>query len=306
MADFFRAIGIEINESTVKGEYYRAEKVVTNVTPQPKITQPAEIKISLPNENITTKERPRCKAYHRNLVALTNHTKKPVTSGLCQQCLRKENEKKKNVQIGGNGLDLRGSLGMGRPQDVPTKIADLLGAPGSVLVDLYEGGANIVKGNVWKGTERVMPRAVGTIMQGYRKYTEGLTTKTNTPMFFGREQIKENFLDFALKSLSFNPARIQKMKDIEWSEKEVWKDYRDRRVAIESKFLKFFLQPEGDRDKTKMVNLVDMVQDYNTRVKSHGLAGVEPMLTGDSLRTHLIRNLKPTEKEMVKDINRQQ
>ena len=205
--------------------------------------------------------------------------------------------------MGGKLFDLRGSLNT--KVDIPTNMIELLGAPGSVFSDLYQGGANILKGNVWKGTEKIMPRAVGTVMQGVREGTEGLTTKTNAPVFFGREQIKGDFVDTILRSLSFNPARIQKMKDIEWAEKQVSQDYTQMRSGIESQFLKFFLLPEAERDKMKMVDLIDQVHQYNSKVQSHGLTGVEPMITSTSLRTYIQRNLRPSKKELVKSIKRE-
>jgi len=205
--------------------------------------------------------------------------------------------------MGGKLFDLRGSLNT--KVDIPTNMIELLGAPGSVFSDLYQGGANVLKGNAWKGTEKIMPRAVGTVMQGVREATEGLTTKTNAPVFFGREQIKGDFVDTILRSLSFNPARIQKMKDIEWAEKQVSQDYTQMRSGIESKFLKFYLLPEPERDKTKMVDLIDQVHQYNSKVQSHGLTGVEPMITSTSLRTYIQRNLRPSKKELVKSIKRE-
>jgi N12 class adenine-specific DNA methylase/archaellum component FlaC len=206
--------------------------------------------------------------------------------------------------LGGHGFDLRGSLGMGKV-DVPTNIVELLGAPGSVFSDLYQGGANILKGNVWKGAEKVLPRAAGTVMQAAREATEGVTTKTGAPVFFGREQMKADFGDAVLRSLSFNPASIQKMKDIRWSEKQTELDYRDRRGDINSRFLKYFLLPAQERDKTKMVDLVDSVHQYNARVLSHGLAGVEPRITSDSIRAYMSRNMKPSKKELIKGQKRE-
>lgn len=203
---------------------------------------------------------------------------------------------------GGHLFDFRGSLNS--KVDIPTNMIELLGAPGSVLSDVYQGGANILKGNVWKGTEKVMPRAVGTVMQGYREYTEGVTTKKGAPVFSGREQIKENFLDALLKSLSFNPARIQRMKDIERSEKLTEFEYRDRRSAINSKFLEFFLRKPEDRSKVDLVDLIDQLKSYNERIRDRGLAGVEPMITSESLKMYISKNMKPSKREIVRDQNR--
>lgn len=201
------------------------------------------------------------------------------------------------------GMDLRGSMGMGKI-DIPDNMIELLGAPGSVLVDVYQGGANILKGNVWKGTEKVLPRAGGTVLQGIREATEGLTTKTGAPVFFRKEQIKGDFGDFVLRSLSFNPASIARKREIIWSEKRVGFAYRDRRADINSRFLKFYSLPEADRDKTKMIDLIDQVQEYNARVMSHGLAGVEPRITGESIMAYMMRNFRPKKKELIRERNR--
>ncbi len=202
------------------------------------------------------------------------------------------------------GMDLRGSLGMGKI-DVPTNMVELLGAPGSVLNDVYQGGANILKGNVWKGAEKALPRAAGTVMQAAREATEGVTTRTGAPVFFGKDQIKGDLGDFVLRSLSFNPASIQRMKDIKWSEKETELAYRDKRGDINSHFLQFYLQPAGDRDKGDLVDLVEMIREYNNRIRSHGLTGVEPMITSESIKTYIRRNLRPGKKELVKDVRRE-
>jgi hypothetical protein len=95
------------------------------------------------------------------------------------------------------------------------------------------------------------------------------------------------------------------MKDIRWSEKQTELDYRDRRGDINSRFLKYFLLPAQERDKTKMVDLVDSVHQYNARVLSHGLAGVEPRITSDSIRAYMSRNMKPSKKELIKGQKRE-
>jgi len=50
-------------------------------------------------------------------------------------------------------IDIRGSLEVGI-FDVPTNFKELLGAPGSMMFDLYYGGRSIVKGNAYKGVEQ--------------------------------------------------------------------------------------------------------------------------------------------------------
>lgn len=81
--------------------------------------------------------------------------------------------------------------------DVPTNMVELLGAPGSVLSDIYQGGESHQrqKGNAWKGTEKILPRAGGSVMQAIREKTERVTTKHEAPGFFGREQLKGDGVD---------------------------------------------------------------------------------------------------------------
>jgi hypothetical protein len=198
------------------------------------------------------------------------------------------------------GMDLRGSLGMGK-MDVPSNMIELLGAPGSVLSNIYQGGANILKGETWKGAEKVLPRAAGTVLQAVREATEGVTTKTNAPVFFGQEPLKADFGDAFLRSLSFNPAAIQKKKDSKWNEKQVTAEYREARDDILAKFKQFYLQPVEERDKARLLDLVAEVRDYNNRIKERGWAGIEPLITGETLKNDLIRNLKPTRKEAFRE-----
>ena len=80
--------------------------------------------------------------------------------------------------------------------------------------------------------EKVLPGAGGSVLQAIREKTEGVTNKHEAPVFFGREQLKGDWVDTIIRGLSANPAEIQKKKDVKWSEKEVDREYNERRFAI--------------------------------------------------------------------------
>jgi hypothetical protein len=197
------------------------------------------------------------------------------------------------------GLNLKGSLQMGIG-DIPTTIPELLGAPGSIITDVASGIVNITKGEFAKGAEQVLPLAVGNIIKGMREYRQGVTTRTNAPIFFGDEPLKADFMDAVYRSMSFSPASISRAREILWKETKRGLDYTKRRADIYAKMRKFFLRPEAERDKTDFAELLEEVQEYNDRVKRNELAGVVPFITGTSIRTNMRRAFTPSKKEKLR------
>jgi hypothetical protein len=204
---------------------------------------------------------------------------------------------------GALGVDLRGSLAIkGEP---PTTIPEFLGAPGSVFVDLYQAGENILRGNVYKGVEKAMPRAIGTVMQASREYSQGVTTKYNAPVWFGNEQMQPSLYDTTLRILGFNPARLQRMKDIEWSEKKVTNEYRETRTEINSRIRAFFMQPPAERTLEAWVPILEDIMAYNQRVQTRQ-PGLQPVITPKSITTMLKTQMKPTKREVLRGYVQQQ
>gem|GEM_PF-3548411 len=68
-------------------------------------------------------------------------------------------------------MDLRGSLAIG-VTDVPTSIGDLLGALWSVMRDVAGGVADLARGDLLKGAEKLLPRFVAGPVKAVRESTQ--------------------------------------------------------------------------------------------------------------------------------------
>lgn len=195
------------------------------------------------------------------------------------------------------GMNLKGSLEIG-VTDLPTNFKDLLGAPGSVIGDIYEGGKSIVKGDVSKGFEKIAPLAIAAPIKAYREATEGLTTRTNAPIFYGNKQAKADMSEAILRALSFNPAGIAKIREQRWSETQQEQKYRDMSRDIYSKIKKFMLQPIQDRDKADWFDILEDIREYNERIKRMRLIGIVPFITEKSIKINIKRSFRPSKKEL--------
>ncbi|MBW2094197.1 MAG: hypothetical protein JRI80_04845 [Deltaproteobacteria bacterium] len=197
------------------------------------------------------------------------------------------------------GVNLKGSLEIGIT-DLPTSWMDVLGAPGSVIGDLWEGGVNIAKGDISKGVERLLPLALSGPLKGYREATEGLTTRTNKPIFFGPDRVKADLTDAILRGLSFNPANIARIREIKWAERKREEKYRAMRNDIYRRLSRFWLRPKVKRLKADYLNLLNDVREYNALVKMQGLRGIVPFITKKSIRRNLRQYFKASKKELLR------
>jgi hypothetical protein len=167
---------------------------------------------------------------------------------------------------------------------------------------VYEGGKSILKGDVSKGIERIAPLALAGPVKAYREATEGLTTRTNTPIFYGRDRVKADMTDAILRALAFNPAAISKIREQRWSETQQDMRYTEMRTGIYSKIKKFMLKPVEDRGKGEWADVVEDIREYNERIKRMQLTGIVPFITDKSIHTNIQRSFKPTKKEMRRRI----
>ena len=161
---------------------------------------------------------------------------------------------------GGKGVAIKGSLSIGIG-DLPTTIGDLLGAPGSVLKDLGDAAMFAYRGDAMKSFEKAAPTGFGNLVRAYRESTEGATTWTNAPKFFGREQIKLSPVEAFYRTLSFNPARINRISEIQYSDKKLEQKYKERRDDIFAKFKRYWIN--GLYDESEYANLLAEVSNYN-------------------------------------------
>jgi len=195
------------------------------------------------------------------------------------------------------GMNLKGSLEIGIT-DLPTTWKDILGAPGSVITDFYYGGENLLKGDISKGLEKIAPLALAAPLKAYREATEGLTTRRNVPIFYGRDRVKADMTDAILRGLSFNPAAIAKIREQKWAERQQERRWKERRSDINSKIMKFMLRPVEDRNKADWADILEDIREYNERIKRMKLVGIIPFIAKKSIRTNIRRSFKPTKREL--------
>jgi len=199
--------------------------------------------------------------------------------------------------MGGYGVSLKGSLAIGIT-DLPTSIADILGAPGSVIGDVYKGGRAITQGDFAKGTEKIAPSFIGSMVRGWREYSEGLSTRTNAPIFYGVKQARPTFLESAFRFLSFNPAGVAEITEKRWKEFKVEGKYRERRTQIYSKISRYFLKPTAKRSQGEWADILLEIREYNERIRRKKLIGIMPIITKESIKANLKRKFRPRKKEI--------
>jgi len=197
------------------------------------------------------------------------------------------------------GINIKGSLDIGIA-DLPTDLEKLGGAPWSVVKDLWEGGKLITKGDTMKGIERMAPLSLAAPVKAYREATEGLTTKTNAPIWWGTQRAKADPVDAALRSLSFNPAKIARIREKKWAETQQEERYRQQRSEIQARINKFVLTPAAKRDPETAREIQQDADEYNRKIRDAGLTGIIPQITPKSVIQNLLRNFRPARKEVVR------
>jgi hypothetical protein len=197
------------------------------------------------------------------------------------------------------GLSLKGSLQIGIT-DLPTRLTDILGAPGSVVKDLYEGGRNLTRGDALKGAEKLLPNFAASVSRAYREGTEGVTTQNNAPVFWGRDPLVADTVESIARAMSFNPARIAGIREQQYRERRAEAHYTEQRTEIYSRFKKFYHRPEAERSEADYVGLMAMVERYNQEIEEGGLAGKIPRITWGSIRRNMIRSFRPSRRERIR------
>jgi hypothetical protein len=197
------------------------------------------------------------------------------------------------------GVSLKGSLATD-PFGIPMTIGDVLGAPGSFISDIWEGGKLMSRGDVWKGFEKLTPvNALGNVMKGIRESTEGVTTYDNAPKFYGDKPIVSDTAEAALRMLSFSPARLAGISEKQWKERKIASEYQDKRTNIYARIKRFYLSPPAERDKAKWIDILGDIQEYNAAAKRSLVPGMT-QITQKSIKASLRRASKPSKREMLR------
>lgn len=177
------------------------------------------------------------------------------------------------------GVSLKGSLQM--------DIGDsLFGAPGSVLKDTWEAMKYLSRGDISKGVEKALPTGLASPFKATREYTEGLTTKSNAPLFYGKEQARPNLMEAFLRGMSLNPVGIATIREKQSKEYEVKEKYRNWSTDIYAKAKRMKLR--GRIDQEKMAELLGEITKYNEGAVRWGLSPI----TKKSIKKNLKRNFK--------------
>lgn len=200
--------------------------------------------------------------------------------------------------LGDHGVNLRGSLAtrFGKPDS----FMDIFGAPGSVLGDWWEGGKNITKGYYQDGFEKFAPAAFSNISKGVREGTEGVTTRSGSPVYFGKDQMKGDTIDTILRVMSFNPTGISKAKEIKWNEYKIIGRYKDKKADLYKRLRRLYMRPPGERNRSAFIDLYADMRDFNTEIKNKGITRIVRPITAKSRKSALRKMTKAPKRERLR------
>lgn len=179
------------------------------------------------------------------------------------------------------GLNLKGSLAI--QLGIPTSIGDVIGAPYSLFDDFFHGAKNVVHGDIIKGVEQMTPRLVSSPIRGFREATEGFTTRSNMPVYYGNERLKSDWVDALYRSLSFNPSDTSLKRERQWKETVAEESAAKQRAVIYAKMRRFMLDKGS---KSDWLNVLNDVNDYNARVRRLTYESI-PFITEKTIRAQI-------------------
>ena len=193
------------------------------------------------------------------------------------------------------GINIKGSLSM--DMRLPTSLPDLLGAPYSLGQDLYYGTQNIIRGDLLKGAEKLLPKMISSPLRAIREKTEGVTTYSNQPVYYGEERLRaKKWSDFLRRVLGFNPTSVSIKTERQWKERKTEAAYNDARQDIYRKVRRFIL---NGGDRSDWGNILLDIQEYNTRVRESGFANLTP-ITPATLKGILRKMDTPAKRERIR------
>ena len=195
-------------------------------------------------------------------------------------------------------INLRGSLQMNNP--MPTTLEELAGAPGGVALDIRDSLIHFSRSEFQKGFEKGLPTALGSMVKAQREFSEGVTTKTYSPVYFGPERLKASGMDAALKFFSFNPSRLSSIREIQWKEKLVAQEFTKRRSLIKREIHQMIVQDtESD---VKWAKVFNMTQEYNERAMAAHQRYQIPYINSAWLKGALKSAYRPKRYERTRDL----
>lgn len=195
------------------------------------------------------------------------------------------------------GVNLKGSLEINSPfPDLTKGWLGAMGAPGGVFINLADAINKFSEGQYLKGTEKLLPSAAGSIVKGYREYTEGVSTETYAPVFVGTERLMGTPIDFAARLFSFNPEKISGIRQQQWREDQVRLEYQKLRTKITTGF-NHLLENPSEASQDDYASLYQKITDYNNRVAEADPKYQIPYITTKWLNASIKRSQTPDKYE---------
>jgi hypothetical protein len=188
------------------------------------------------------------------------------------------------------GINIKGSLQMNNP--MPTSLKELAGAAGGVVLDTKKGFDHILKGEMAKGVEALLPTAFGSFSKSIREHNEGITTGNYGSVFYGDEPLKASTADAFIRFLSFNPSRLSGIREMQWHERQVKARYQADKTAIYAKIKRLDINGKGLTPE-----ILKEIYSYNERVIGADRRDLS-RITPSSIRSMLKRNKKASKLEM--------
>ena len=195
------------------------------------------------------------------------------------------------------GVNLKGSLSVNNP--FPATVPEIFGAPGGIFTDIKRGVKSYRRGEYLKAAESVLPSAFGNLARATREASEGVTTGSYSPVYYGDEPLKADAVDTVLRVLSFSPSETSGIREKQWRERKVAAKYADRKGEIYARFKRYYIQESEGRDAGEYAELMKMVEDFNNDLRASGRADIS-MITGDSVRTSVKGAMRPNKRERMR------
>lgn len=191
-------------------------------------------------------------------------------------------------------VNFKGSLQMTNP--FPTKLKEVIGAPGAVGFDVWDAAKHFRHREWSKGAEKALPTFLETPLKGYRFYTEGVTTKTYSPVFYGEDQLKADELELFMMAFSFNTARLSGIREKQWKEKNVQGSFSKDRQNILRRLKKIKMSSDPENIKA-LARIQEEIDDFNLRVETAPARYKVNYLTWTQLNRSLRQAMKPSKFE---------
>jgi len=202
------------------------------------------------------------------------------------------------IGLGGYGVSLEGSLAID-PSETPKSILDLFGAPGSIVKDIIQGIESMTRGDAVKGAEKIAPRAIASPIKAVRESKEGITTRNNTPVFWGPRQLVPNKLESFYQFLGFNPASLNKKKRKIWSDKKIFAKYQGKKSDINSRWKKAVT----NKDAEAIGKVRDEITKFNEDIVNNNLTRIVPRITYRSLRSAVRSTTRAPKRERLRQVD---